>query len=124
MCDFHTSLDRALEPHPHDYWAPEQAPPPGEGWQTIGYADEAWEPRDLRPMMDAINRSVVSIARARDYFTIDGTTAYDGVEVAIEWREPVIRPLEFTASIETIELLVGVGLVPLCERRIPAKGTE
>lgn len=105
--------------HPYDW-----KPPADRSILDSYVVDEAWE-STLRPLMDAIEHSVVRMTRARDYFTIDGTTAYDGVEVAIEWNRPTaIRPLEFSASLETIELMVNIGLIPLCERQIPAEGTE
>jgi hypothetical protein len=41
------------------------------------------------------------------------------------WADPTPITLEMrNVDIETMEIAVGVGLIPLCRRQIPAEGTE
>lgn len=94
MSDFHRSLDRALD-------------------HEVG-----WLPRDS---------SIVDSYDPHTDWGVGGQMLADLMAAPVEWRSPVPRELqvlEFTASIETIELLVGTGLIPLCDRKIPAEGTE
>lgn len=129
MCDFHRSLDRALEHEPRwaidhttAYDAPEPRPLP-DSWQDLGYMDETGVGNDLLAIQAKINRDVASLAA----MTLAPTLFVPEPEVIVVWQDPAPRwtqSLEFTASIETIELLCGAGLIPLCEREIPAEGTE
>lgn len=125
--------------------APEAAQPLGEGWQSTGWVDEGWETTDLRAIQQKINRDISDLAARSLGFAFfsppeplendplaDLQHARDLMESAERWPPATdrfwaqrwVQPLEFTASIETIELLCGAGLIPLCERQIPAEGTE
>lgn len=151
MSDFHRSLDRAMVNARCDYWAITDDPYTSLPRDT-GVVD-AYDPHtdwgvsgaQIRAIQDKINRDVVALA-ARSlspaFFgpeEVESTALEDLVRARtlmqdapqswpprydIRWEEPVVRPLEFTASIETIELLCGASLIPLCERQIPAEGTE
>lgn len=94
MSDFHRSLDRALD-------------------HEVG-----WLPRDT---------SFVDAYDPHTDWGVGGDMLAGLMAAPVEWRDPAPRKivaLEFTASIETIEILCGASFIPLCERLIPAEGTE
>lgn len=75
---------------------------------------------------DAIE-TMARISETPSYFmTEDGRVGITPCEPrALNFRNAATMSISAKGvSLETLELLVGGGIVPLCERLIPSKGTE
>ena len=105
--------------------------PPCSGYEA---SDEAYlnPPYPLpfalpNPFLDAIvkqcDEDIKALARIADWSGPITIVPGDGPKIT--WRDPEPMLLEARrVSIETIELATGSRILPLCERPIPAKGTE
>lgn len=50
--------------------------------------------------------------------------SYAERDAVVVWGNPEPVRLEVTVSIETLEVVIGLPLIPLCQRKLPAEGQE
>jgi len=77
--------------------------PEHSGFLPVGYIDPAFPVRFM-----------AGIDQTEEDFDFD-------LKPGVLWQTFQIRG---EVSLELIELLTGMGLIPLCERQIPSEGTE
>lgn len=106
-------------------WAvnPEPLPDPtwlSEGWKDLGYISED-EPADAVSLWSSDPRA----AYAFPLRSMAGVDQADYDDVLIDWQQPTTLTIELTnVQRETLELVAGIPLIPLCDRRLPAEGQE
>lgn len=84
---------------------------------------EPWPNPFLNAVIKQCDEDIKALARLYDYSW--PITIIAGVGPEITWRDPEPVLLEARrVSIETLEIATGARILPLCERSIPAKGTE
>lgn len=98
-----------------------------------------WGLTDIRVLQDKINADIAACAASyvrphgppRDesfvwmFPTVWTARSAGGSMQQIHWRDPDSLTLEAKRiNIETLEIFTGQRILPLCERPIPAEGTE
>lgn len=102
-----------------DWYQPEAAPPSSEIFTEVC----------LKPFLEQTERDIKALAALATWdmskvkIVSHEPREYDFRRV--QWDDPSPLTIELRrVSIEAMEIFFGGGLIPLCERPIPAEGTE